>query len=150
MGAEHNTNFDEMVDAAGIVRPAYRAYRAWYDAQDPAWLRSQNGRAENFFRRTGITFNVYGQADGEERLIPFDMVPRIISGSEWRRIARGIEQRVKALNAFLHDIYHKQEIVRAGRLPLQMIARNDAFLQQMVGFSPPGGVYTHIVGIDLV
>ncbi|MFZ9394609.1 MAG: circularly permuted type 2 ATP-grasp protein [Erythrobacter sp.] len=150
MGAEHTTNFDEMVDAAGGVRPAYRAYREWYDAQDPAWLRSQNGRAESFFRRTGITFNVYGQADGEERLIPFDMVPRIISGSEWRRIARGIEQRVKALNAFLHDIYHKQEIVRAGRLPLAMIARNEAFLQQMVGFTPPGGVYTHIVGIDLV
>ncbi len=139
-----------MGDEQGHVRPAYRGYRAWYDSQDERWLRSQNARAESFFRRTGITFNVYGEADGEERLIPFDMIPRIISGSEWRRISRGIEQRVKALNAFLHDIYHKQEIVRAGRLPLQMLSRNEAFLQQMVGFTPPGGVYTHIVGIDLV
>lgn len=145
-----NAHFDEMVDGQGNVRTAYDGYRTWYDDQDPRWLRAQNGRAESFFRRTGITFNVYGEADGEERLIPFDMVPRIISGPEWRRISRGIEQRVKALNAFLHDIYHNQEIIRAGRLPLNMLSQNDAFLQQMVGFNPPGGVYTHIVGVDLV
>ncbi|HSM53303.1 MAG TPA: circularly permuted type 2 ATP-grasp protein [Erythrobacter sp.] len=150
MDSKTDPNFDEMVDHQGNVRPAYHAYRNWYDQQEPGWLRNQNARAEGVFRRTGITFNVYGAADGEERLIPFDMVPRIISGAEWRRISRGIEQRVKALNAFLHDIYHKQEIIRAGRIPLQMIARNEAFLQQMVGFTPPGGVYTHIVGIDLV
>lgn len=150
MSQDSGTKFDEMIDEGGKVRPAYAAYRGWYDEQDHKWLRNQEARAEGFFRRTGITFNVYGQAAGEERLIPFDMVPRIISGSEWRRISRGIEQRVKALNAFLHDIYHKQEIVRAGRLPLEMLSRNDAYLQQMVGFNPPGGVYTHIVGVDLV
>ncbi|QIG53506.1 circularly permuted type 2 ATP-grasp protein [Altererythrobacter sp. BO-6] len=150
MSERPGTNFDEMIDEQGNVRPAYAAYREWYDDQEPRWLRSQNARAESFFRRTGITFNVYGQADGEERLIPFDMVPRIITGAEWRRISRGIEQRVKALNAFLHDIYHKQEIIRAGRLPLKMLSQNEAFLQQMVGFNPPGGIYTHIVGVDLV
>ena len=150
MSEKPGTNFDEMIDEQGNVRPAYAAYRDWYDDQEPRWLRNQNARAESFFRRTGITFNVYGEADGEERLIPFDMVPRIITGAEWRRISRGIEQRVKALNAFLHDIYHKQEIIRAGRLPLKMLSQNEAFLQQMVGFNPPGGVYTHIVGVDLV
>ena len=142
--------FDEMLGPAGGVRAAYGDYREWFDAQDPALLRRKDAEAENFFRRTGITFNVYGDNAGEERLIPFDMVPRIVTPNEWRKLSRGIEQRVRALNAFLHDIYHRQEIVRAGRLPLRLIAENAAFLPQMVGFVPPGGVYTHIVGVDLV
>ena len=142
--------YDEMFDAAGAVRPAYGAFHAWFDDQDTKWLRRQGAEAERFFRRTGITFNVYGDADGEERLIPFDTIPRIITAEEWRRLSRGIEQRVRALNAFLHDIYHRQEIVRAGRVPLRLIEGNVAFLPQMVGFTPPGGIYTHIAGIDLV
>ncbi|MEP7222011.1 MAG: circularly permuted type 2 ATP-grasp protein [Novosphingobium sp.] len=142
--------FDEMLNADGAVSPAYAGYRNWYDKQDPAWLRRQDAEAESFFRRTGITFNVYGDDAGEERLIPFDMIPRIISAAEWRKLSRGIEQRVQALNAFLHDLYHRQEIIRSGRLPERLLAENPAFLQQMVGFTPPGGVYTHIVGIDLV
>ena len=142
--------FDEMLDPGGAVRPAYAAYCDWYHDQDPALLRRKGLEAETFFRRTGITFNVYGDNAGEERLIPFDMVPRIITAREWRKLTKGIEQRVRALNAFLHDIYHRQEIVRAGRLPERLIAQNAAFLPQMVGFVPPGGVYTHIVGIDLV
>ena len=109
-----------------------------------------NARLKRFFRLTGITFNVYGRAEAEERLIPFDIIPRIISGNEWRKLSRGIEQRVRAINAFLHDIYHNREIVKAGRLPEEMIAANEAYLPQMIGVQPPGGVYTHIVGIDLV
>ena len=145
-----NAHFDEMLDADGQVRPAYAGYRQWLDAQDGKWLGSRAAEAERFFRRTGITFNVYGDTAGEERLIPFDMVPRIITAEEWSRLSRGIEQRVRALNAFLHDLYHKREIVRAGRFPERLLQTNDAFLPQMVGFTPPGGVYTHIVGIDLV
>ncbi len=144
------SSFDEMLTDQGTVRAAYSGYREWYDAQDPAALRRKGAEAEQFFRRTGITFNVYGDDAGEERLIPFDMVPRIVTAAEWRKLSRGIEQRVRALNAFLHDIYHRQEIVRAGRLPQRLIAQNAAFLPQMVGMVPPGGVYTHIVGIDLV
>ena len=106
--------------------------------------------AENFFRRTGITFTVYGEEDASERLIPFDIVPRIISGREWARLSRGIEQRVRAINAFLYDIYHRQEILRAGRVPVELIAKNDAFLPQMIGMDPPGGIYTHIIGVDIV
>lgn len=147
---QHAPVFDEMLAPDGGVRAAYADYRAWFDAQDPALLRRKDGEAENFFRRTGITFNVYGDDAGEERLIPFDMVPRIVTAREWRKLSRGIEQRVRALNAFLHDIYHRQEIVRSGRLPQRLIAENAAFLPQMVGFVPPGGVYTHIVGVDLV
>ncbi|WP_244526267.1 circularly permuted type 2 ATP-grasp protein [Wenxinia saemankumensis] len=131
-------------------RPPYAAYQRWYDGEDPARLKRKQREAEEIFRLTGITFNVYGQKEAAERLIPFDIVPRIIAGSEWQRLSRGIEQRVRAINAFLHDIYHRQEIVKAGRLPAEMIARNEAFLPQMIGVEPPGGIYTHIVGIDLV
>ena len=144
------SSYDEMYDANGGVRAAYAGYCDWYSGQDQAALRRKGLEAENNFRRTGITFNVYGDNAGEERLIPFDMVPRIITASEWRKLTKGIEQRVTALNAFLHDIYHRQEIVRAGRVPERLIARNAAFLPQMVGMEVPGGVYTHIVGIDLV
>jgi uncharacterized circularly permuted ATP-grasp superfamily protein len=143
-------NFDEMFDANGAVRPAYAGFCSWFDEQDPSWLRRKNAEAERFFRRTGITFNVYGDDAGEERLIPFDMIPRIITAAEWRKLTRGIEQRVRALNAFLHDLYHRQEIVRSGRFPRRLLEHNVAFLPQMVGFTPPGGIYTHIVGIDLV
>ena len=150
MRADSSAKFDEMSTGDGAVRGAYRDYQEWLNEQQPGWLRQQSEEAERFFRRTGITFNVYGANDGEERLIPFDVVPRIITASEWRKLERGIAQRVRALNAFLHDIYHRQEIVRAGRLPERMIAANPAFLPQMVGFEPPGGIYTHIVGTDLV
>jgi uncharacterized circularly permuted ATP-grasp superfamily protein len=142
--------FDEMTDAQGSVRPADRGFCQWHDEQDQRWLQRQSDEAERFFRRTGITFNVYGEGDGEERLIPFDMIPRILTAGEWHKLSRGIEQRVRALNAFLHDLYHRQEIVRAGRLPARLLQGNVAFLPQMIGFTPPGGVYTHIVGIDLV
>ena len=150
MPPDSSVAYDEMHDPSGAVRPAYGDYCGWLETQIPGWLRQQSDEAERLFRRTGITFNVYGDQDGEERLIPFDVVPRIISAADWRRLSRGIEQRVRALNAFLHDIYHRQEIVRAGRLPEHLVSRNPAFLPQMVGFEPPGGIYTHVVGIDLV
>ncbi|MEM9501206.1 MAG: circularly permuted type 2 ATP-grasp protein [Pseudomonadota bacterium] len=139
-----------MYDANGQTRPAYDEYCDWYEDQDSHWLRRKNTEADESFRRTGITFNVYGEDDAEERLIPFDMVPRIITAHEWRKLTRGIEQRVRALNSFLYDLYHRQEIIRAGRVPERLFRQNDAWLPNMVGFTPPGGIYTHIVGIDLV
>ncbi|WP_425502245.1 circularly permuted type 2 ATP-grasp protein [Sphingobium jiangsuense] len=142
--------FDEMFDEAGVPRHPFRSYHRWFADQEPAKLLKKAAEAEDLFRKTGITFAVYGQEDAEERLIPFDIVPRIISASEWTRLSRGIEQRVRAINAFLHDIYHRQEIVRAGRLPEHMVSRNTAFLDRMIGFTPPGGVYSHIIGVDLV
>ncbi|MCU0946849.1 MAG: circularly permuted type 2 ATP-grasp protein [Porphyrobacter sp.] len=142
--------FDEMFDAAGGTRPAYSEYCRWFGEQDAGWLKRKDREADDTFRRTGITFNVYGDDEAEERLIPFDMVPRIITAAEWRRLSRGIEQRVRALNAFLYDLYHRQEIIRAGRLPERLLHNNEAWLANMVGFTPPGGIYTHIVGIDLV
>lgn len=142
--------FDEMLSAPDGVREPYRRFQSWFDRQEPSSLVTKAGEAEGFFRRTGITFNVYGDKEAAERLIPFDLVPRIISGREWDALAEGIEQRVRGLNAFLEDVYHKQEIVKAGIVPARLIEGNEAFLPQMVGFRPPGGVYTHIIGVDIV
>ncbi|TKT79408.1 circularly permuted type 2 ATP-grasp protein [Aquamicrobium sp. LC103] len=132
------------------LREPYSAYCDWLQAQNTTRLTEKMRDAESVFRRTGITFAVYGTEEAAERLIPFDIVPRIISGSEWRRLTQGIEQRVQALNAFLDDIYHRQEILRAGRVPKELIARNEAFLPEMIGVRPPAGVYTHIIGVDIV
>jgi uncharacterized circularly permuted ATP-grasp superfamily protein len=142
--------FDEMLSGPGGVRGAYQHYSEWLNAQGTPQLHQKAADAERVFRRTGITFAVYGDEQADERLIPFDIVPRIISGNEWRRLAQGIEQRVLAINAFLDDIYHRQEIIKAGRIPVELIAQNEAFLPEMMGFRPPAGVYTHIIGIDIV
>jgi uncharacterized circularly permuted ATP-grasp superfamily protein len=142
--------FDEMQQADGSIRAVYGDYNSWYEEQAADLLRRKHFEAEGNFRRTGITFNVYGDNEAEERLIPFDMVPRVIGAGEWRKLTRGIEQRVRALNAFMYDLYHRQEIIRAGRVPERLFRNNAAWLPNMVGFTPPGGVYTHIVGIDLV
>lgn len=147
--SEH-AHFDEMWGRDNVLRRPYQNFHSWFDVEDPKRLRNKQREAEELFRLTGITFNVYGRAEAEERLIPFDIIPRIISGQEWQKLCRGIEQRVRAINAFLHDIYHGQEILKSGRVPVDMIANNEAFLPQMMGVDPPGGVYTHIVGIDLV
>ena len=132
------------------VRLPYNGYQKWFSQTDPNRLNEKSKEAEAFFRRTGITFNVYGQGEAQERLIPFDLIPRIMANPEWSRLSKGIEQRVRAINAFLHDIYNRQEILRAGIIPVELVAQNDAFLPQMMGFTPPGGVYTHIVGTDIV
>lgn len=141
--------FDEMIENDG-PRESYASYHQWFKSQDPKLLKRKMIEAEAVFRRTGITFNVYGKKDADERLIPFDIIPRIISANEWNRLTRGIEQRVKAINAFLFDIYHNQEILKAGVVPRSLIANNEAFLPEMIGVTPPGKVYTHIVGVDLV
>lgn len=142
--------FDEMLTQSGEPRDSYAQYYNWFNDQNPKDLKRKTIEAEAVFRRTGITFNVYGQKDAAERLIPFDIVPRIIAAQEWQTLANGIEQRVKAINAFLYDIYHKQEILKAGIVPTELISNNAAFLPQMIGVEPPGKVYTHIVGVDLV
>lgn len=142
--------FDEMWGADEVLRGPYSEFQSWFQDEDLKRLRAKQREAEEVFRLAGITFNVYGRAEAEERLIPFDIIPRIIAGREWQRLCKGIEQRVRAINAFLHDIYNRQEIIKAGRVPQEMIAKNEAFLPQMIGMTPPGGVYTHIVGIDLV
>ncbi|MGH1351997.1 MAG: circularly permuted type 2 ATP-grasp protein [Methyloligellaceae bacterium] len=134
----------------GSIREPYQSYEKWLGDQDLEELRSKSQEVEAIFRKIGITFAVYGQQEADERLIPFDIIPRIISAREWRRLSAGIEQRVQALNAFMYDIYHRQEIIRAGKIPEELISNNAAFLPEMIGVNPPKKVYSHIVGVDLV
>ena len=148
--AEGEAAFNEMLGADGAVRPPYNLVAEWLSSQSRAELRRKQQEAETLFRRLGITFSVYGSEDALERLIPFDLVPRIISAAEWRLLERGIEQRVRALNAFLYDVYHRQEIVRAGRVPADLVLRNEAYLPEMIGHGPPLNVYSHIIGVDIV
>jgi uncharacterized circularly permuted ATP-grasp superfamily protein len=142
--------FDEMHGNTGEVREPYRSVHDWFESQETEDLVRKRSEAEALFRRTGITFAVYGEDASCERLIPFDIVPRILSAGEWRRLAAGIEQRVRALNAFIYDVYHRQEIIRAGRVPEDLVIQNAAFLPEMMGVEPARGVYAHVIGIDIV
>jgi uncharacterized circularly permuted ATP-grasp superfamily protein len=143
------TNFNEMFEGDG-VRVPYARLRDW-TASMPAELRSlKQAEAEALFRRIGITFAVYGEGGDPDRLIPFDMFPRVFTNNEWRRLERGIKQRARALNAFLADVYNRGEIVRAGLIPSRLVYRNEAYEKAVVGFTPPRGVFSHIVGIDIV
>lgn len=142
--------FDEMYGGGEGVRPPYHAIAEWLGTQALGDLRQKLADAETMFRRSGITFAVYGSEDTSERLIPFDIIPRIISAAEWRKLAAGIEQRVRALNAFMFDVYHRQEIIRAGKIPQELIVSNSAFVPEMMGVSVPLGIYSHIIGIDIV
>ncbi len=142
--------FNEMLGADGNVRRPYAIVSEWLADQSKGDLKRKQQEAETLFRRLGITFSVYGTENALERLIPFDLVPRIISAAEWRFLERGIEQRVAALNAFVYDLYHRQEIIRAGRIPAELILNNEAYLPEMIGFDPPLNVYSHIVGVDIV
>jgi uncharacterized circularly permuted ATP-grasp superfamily protein len=128
----------------------YQLIRRWLEETPPDFLELKRHEAELLFRRIGITFSVYTEGGDPERLIPFDMIPRVISASEWTFLSRGLAQRVRALNAFIGDIYHEQEILRAGHVPEALVLDNEAFRPEMVGFTPPQNVYTHISGIDLV
>ncbi len=146
--------FDEMYAAPDQVRGHYLQYARWLAEQPDDVMRARREEAELIFRRVGITFAVYGAKDedgsGTERLIPFDLIPRVIPAQEWRSMEKGLEQRVTALNRFLHDIYHDQEILKAGIVPREQIEGNAQFRPEMVGVDVPGGIYSHISGIDIV
>ena len=142
--------YNEMVDAAGTLRPHYRAYADWLAATPPERIARKRAEADIAFHRVGITFAVYGEEAGKERLIPFDIIPRIIPSVEWLALQAGLRQRVKALNAFLHDIYHEQEILQAGHIPREQVLNNAQFRPEMIGIDVPAGIYAHIAGVDLV
>ena len=142
--------FDEMHGDGSATRDPYARVAQWLAETPDDYLQTRRAQAELFFRRIGITFAVYGDAEADERLIPFDIVPRIISRSEWRRLEAGLVQRVQALNAFLRDIYGPREILRAGIVPEELILQNPQFCLPAVGIQPAHGVYTHISGIDIV
>jgi len=146
--------FDEMNATATNVREHYHGYQRWLAEQPADAMQACRAEAEIIFRRVGITFAVYGDKDedgsGSERLIPFDLIPRIIPAHEWASMERGLVQRVTALNRFIHDVYHGQEIIKAGVIPSEQIFQNAQFRPEMMGVDVPGNIYSHISGIDIV
>lgn len=150
--------FDEMYEqvpyAGAAIRQHYKRYDQWLAKQPGEVMRARREEAEMIFRRVGITFAVYGAKDedgsGTERLIPFDLLPRIIPAHEWESMEKGLVQRVTALNRFLHDVYHDQEIIKAGIIPAEQILNNAQFRPEMMGVNVPHNVYSNISGIDIV
>ena len=142
--------YDEMREPDGEVRPHYRPFADWLARTPPARVVQKKDEAERAFHRVGITFAVYGADEGTERLIPFDIVPRIIPLSEWTMLERGLKQRVGALNAFLADIYGPGRILEAGVVPRDRVLGNSQYRAEMAGTTVRNGIYAHVAGIDLV
>jgi uncharacterized circularly permuted ATP-grasp superfamily protein len=142
--------FDEMTEADGSLRPAYEQLSLWLKDNPPDALEHRRQEAELLFRRIGITFAVYGEAESTERLIPFDVIPRILAAKEWSLLERGLKQRTRAINMFLRDIYHSRDILRAGLIPDDLIFQNPVFRPEMNGQDVPHDIYVHIAGIDIV
>ncbi|GGD21143.1 hypothetical protein GCM10011587_27180 [Pyruvatibacter mobilis] len=141
--------FDE-TGGGGDIRPPYRELLAWIGDQGAETLSLRHREAETLFRKIGITFAVYGEGGSPERLIPFDIVPRIFTASEWRLLSQGVKQRARALNMFLNDVYQRGDIIRAGIVPADLVYLNESYEPAMVGITPPRNVYSHIVGTDIV
>jgi uncharacterized circularly permuted ATP-grasp superfamily protein len=142
--------FDEMKAADGAIRSPYEQLNAWLAAISPGILDHRRREAELLFRRIGITFAVYGDADATERLIPFDVLPRILSAKEWALVRRGLEQRVRTINAYIKDVYGRREILKAKIVPEELVFQNPVFRPEMNGQSVPHDIYVHIAGIDIV
>src|SRR5437660_2477248 len=141
--------FDEMNGTDGLTRAAYRELAGWLGQVPPDILQQRRREAELLFRRIGITFAVYGEAESTERLIPFDVVPRILAGQEWETVKHGLEQRTKAINLYIKDIYTKREVLRAGIVPEDLIFQNPVFRPEMNGQKVPHDIYVHVAGIDI-
>lgn len=142
--------YNEMQDASGGIRQHYDGYHRWLNEMPPGKINAKRAEADALFHRVGITFAVYGEEGGSERLIPFDIIPRIIPASEWEFLSRGLRQRVQALNAFVRDIYHAQDILRAGVIPEEQILCNAQYRPEMQGVRVANDIYAHIAGIDIV
>ena len=133
-----------------LPRPHCESYWKWLKSQPDEVLERARIEADFFFRRVGITFAVYGDEAGTERLIPFDLIPRILPASEWQTLESGLRQRVTALNQFIHDVYHQQNIIRAGVIPAEVIVKNSQYRPEMRDVAVPRDIYAHVSGIDIV
>jgi uncharacterized circularly permuted ATP-grasp superfamily protein len=142
--------FDEMFDKSGEVLPHYRKFQELFSRLSLKEFDGKRHSVDLAFLRGGVTFNVYGDARGQERIFPFDLVPRIIPSSEWQFIERGLTQRIIALNLFLHDIYHEQRIIKDGIIPAHYILSGKHFRREFVNFSVPKDIYIHVCGTDLI
>ncbi|MFO1512814.1 MAG: circularly permuted type 2 ATP-grasp protein [Verrucomicrobiota bacterium] len=142
--------FDEMVDATGKVRPHYRRFRELFQSLSPKEFDLKRQSVDLAFLRQGVTFNVYGDSAGTEKIFPFDLLPRIIPAAEWEMLERGLAQRITALNLFLHDIYHEQKILKDGIIPPFYVLSGKHFRREFVNFNVPKDIYIHVCGTDLI
>lgn len=142
--------FNEMFASPSVARAHYGDFERWLSEQPAHQVEQKRSEAELIFRRVGITFAVTGDNEGNERLIPFDIIPRIICADEWAQLKAGLIQRVTALNLFLHDIYHAQHILKAGIIPPEQIFNNEQYRPKMQGIDIPLSTYAHIAGVDIV
>src|SRR5271169_3206758 len=149
-GYDTGAFFDEMFLAPGQPRPHYAKLFQMLASMPPAQFDDRRNLADIAFLLQGITFTVYSDGTGTERLFPFDLIPRILPGSEWSRIERGLSQRVVALNLFLQDVYGQQRILKERKIPRSLVYSCKHFHREMIGVEVPRGIYTHICGIDLV
>lgn len=142
--------FDEMFEPGGAVRPHYQTLHHYLCRLEPGALEERRRAADQAFLHQGITFTVYDGAEGLERIFPFDVIPRIIPAAEWAVIERGLIQRVAALNHFLRDVYDRQFIIAEGKVPAELVFSSAHFRREMLGITPPRGIYIHVAGCDLV
>jgi uncharacterized circularly permuted ATP-grasp superfamily protein len=145
-----NNGFDEMADARNGIRPHYQKFHKLFAELTEVEFHSKREAIDNAFLRQGVTFNVYGDAAGAEKIFPFDLLPRIIPAKEWEHLERGLTQRITALNLFLHDIYHEQKILKDGVIPEFYILSARHFRREFVNFNVPKDIYIHICGTDLI
>src|ERR1700728_1623653 len=149
-GYAPETYFDEMFDTAGGVREHYEKLLARYTGMSSEDFQKKRDLSDNAFLTQGVTFTVYNDLEGTERIFPFDLIPRIIPRQEWEHVERGLSQRITALNLFLHDIYHDQHIVHDGIVPAEIIHSAAHFRPEFMGFDVPKDIYIHICGSDLI
>jgi uncharacterized circularly permuted ATP-grasp superfamily protein len=142
--------FDEMFDAGGEVRPHYAQLFARLSTLTVEEFEERRRAVDASYLNQGIGFTVYDEEDALERIFPVDLIPRVIPGADWDRLERGLVQRVRALDLFLHDVYHDQRILRERRIPAELVLGARHFRREMVGIDPPGGVYAHIAGVDVI
>ena len=142
--------FDEMFGETGEPRSSARTLFNNIEALQEGELLNRQKAAERALLQAGITFNVYGERAGTEKIFPFDLVPRIVAATEWARIERGLKQRIQALNLFINDLYHDQKILQDGVLPADIVLASKAYRKQCIGFNPPRGIWCHVTGTDLV
>ena len=142
--------FDEMFTPDGMLRPHYRKFVSRFGPIPRKELDAKRSAVDALFLRQGITFNVYGDSQGTERIFPFDLLPRVIPAAEWEKLEAGLVQRITALNLFLHDIYHEQRILKDGIIPAFYVLSAKHFRREFVNFRVPGDIYIHICGTDLI
>jgi uncharacterized circularly permuted ATP-grasp superfamily protein len=149
-GYEPETFFDEMFESTGSVRTHYERLLIRYTGMSSEEFQKKRDLADNAFLTQGVTFTVYNDQEGTERIFPFDLIPRIIPRAEWEHVERGLGQRITALNLFLRDIYHEQNIIRDGIVPAEIIHSAAHFRPEFMGFNVPKDIYIHICGSDLI